>query len=226
MPVLNAMTRTLHCNVCFVGPAFSGKTSVLNLIFTGTPEHARSVPFRRQSPPLVGFYVTRPLQTTLAGAEELCLHLSTIPGYVFSDEPRIEQLTHADALVFVADSAPARMDANVEMLDTVVDLLEGLKAPELPVVMLLNKRDLPDAVPVDLMAKALPYHWGKKPLLGAAVWKRGGLEALEATSIYIVAAMRNGVLKLRDLEMLKMPADPGRLYFLLRSPSLNALERS
>ena len=56
-----------------------------------------------------------------------------------------------DGVVFVADSQPARLDANLESLDNLRENLveRGYDLESLPFVVQYNKRDLPGAMPVE-----------------------------------------------------------------------------
>ena len=54
-------------------------------------------------------------------------------------------------MVFVADSQEERMDANVESLYNLEENLQaqGYDLMKLPYVLQLNKRDLPNVIPVE-----------------------------------------------------------------------------
>src|SRR5690348_17631186 len=85
------------------------------------------------------------------------IHLYTVPGQVFYDASRKLILRGVDGVVFVADSHEERMDANVEALE---NLQENLKEHsydfnKIPYVLQLNKRDLPNILPVDALTREL-----------------------------------------------------------------------
>ena len=85
------------------------------------------------------------------------IHLYTVPGQVFYEASRKLILKGADGVVFVADSQEERLDANLETLD---NLREHLKEHKLdfstiPYVLQLNKRDLPNVLPVEELKKQL-----------------------------------------------------------------------
>ena len=84
-------------------------------------------------------------------------HLYTVPGQVFYDASRKLILRGVDGVVFVADSQPERMDANIEALDNLQDNLKehGYDFKKIPYVLQLNKRDLPNVMPVDVLKKEL-----------------------------------------------------------------------
>ena len=65
-------------------------------------------------------------------------------------DPPADALAGADAVVFVADSQASRLEANAESLRGLRQelLLNGID-PGIPLVVQYNKRDLPDALPLD-----------------------------------------------------------------------------
>ena len=79
------------------------------------------------------------------------IHLYTVPGQVFYDASRKLILRGVDGIVFVADSQEQRMDANVEALENLMSNLKehGYDFNKIPYVLQLNKRDLPNILPVD-----------------------------------------------------------------------------
>jgi signal recognition particle receptor subunit beta len=62
-----------------------------------------------------------------------------------------------DGLVFVADSQAERMDANIAALENLYENLSdyGYDPYQLPIVLQWNKRDMPNAVPVDELRRQL-----------------------------------------------------------------------
>ncbi len=85
------------------------------------------------------------------------IHLYTVPGQVFYDASRKLILRGVDGVVFVADSQQERMDANVEALENLMTNLKehGYDFNKIPYVLQLNKRDLPNILPVDALSKEL-----------------------------------------------------------------------
>jgi signal recognition particle receptor subunit beta len=80
-----------------------------------------------------------------------------VPGQVFYDASRKLILKGVDGVVFVADSQIERMEANVESLENLrVNLGEqGYDLDRLPYVIQYNKRDLPNAAPLDEIRRLL-----------------------------------------------------------------------
>jgi len=84
-------------------------------------------------------------------------HLYTVPGQVFYDASRKLILKGVDGVIFVADSQEARQDANAESLDNLrANLKEnGFDLATIPYALQFNKRDMPSAMPYDLMFREL-----------------------------------------------------------------------
>ena len=84
-------------------------------------------------------------------------HLYTVPGQVFYDASRKLILKGVDGVVFVADSQIERMEANLESLENLRTNLaeQGYSLDKIPYVIQYNKRDLPNAVPVEELRKLL-----------------------------------------------------------------------
>jgi signal recognition particle receptor subunit beta len=80
-----------------------------------------------------------------------------VPGQVFYDASRKLILKGVDGVVFVADSQEARMDANIEAVTNLHENLkeQGYDLAKMPYALQLNKRDLPSAVALAELEKAL-----------------------------------------------------------------------
>jgi len=63
----------------------------------------------------------------------------------------------ADGVVFVADSQEERLDANFETMENLMEHLKehNLNFATIPYVLMLNKRDLPNAMSVPELTKQL-----------------------------------------------------------------------
>src|SRR5260370_22390733 len=74
--------------------------------------------------------------------------LYTVPGQVFYEASRKLILKGADGVVFVADSQEERLDANFETMENLMEHLKehNLNFATIPYVLMLNKRDLPNAM--------------------------------------------------------------------------------
>jgi len=86
--------------------------------------------------------------------------LYTVPGQHYYAASRRIILNGADGIVFVADSQRHRLQDNLDsMLDLEQNLIQfGRTLAQVPWVLQLNKRDLPDILPVELLKEKLNYH--------------------------------------------------------------------
>ena len=88
-------------------------------------------------------------------------HLYTVPGQVYYNASRKLILKGVDGVVFVADSQVERMDANIESMQNLYDNLAParLDLTKIPFVIQYNKRDLPNAAPIEELQAALNPGW-------------------------------------------------------------------
>lgn len=148
----------LCLTIAYVGLGLSGKTSNLLYVYHRTPAERRgqmvSVSNARERS--LSFELVPQTLPPVRG-RRVRLRLHTTPGTVYYDLSRERALRDAAAVVLVVDSQRARLDANVEFLaDLTRDLAHAGRAPTaLPWVVQYNKRDLPDAAPVDALDAAL-----------------------------------------------------------------------
>ncbi|MDW8310348.1 MAG: ADP-ribosylation factor-like protein, partial [Verrucomicrobiales bacterium] len=79
--------------------------------------------------------------------------LYTVPGQVIYNTTRQLVLRGVDGIVFVADSQYEKMAENVESFQNLLDNLRSLKLnlDDIPYVLQYNKRDLPNAAPIEYM---------------------------------------------------------------------------
>ena len=158
--------RTLLAKVVYYGPALGGKTTNLQALHRLTdPEGRQKLVSVATADDRTLFFDLLPLALGHVLGYKVAIKLYTVPGQVRYDTTRRVVLSGADAVVFVADSDPARDRDNRLSWD---DLRHNMRANRLdpaavPVVVQLNKRDLPAAAP----REALERSFGVAP--GSAV---------------------------------------------------------
>ena len=146
----------IDCRVVYVGPAGSGKSTTLRAVHDLLDPTTRGpllAPVRADgSTPFMDL-----LSVQLGGlsGRRLRLQLVSAPGEPGRDTVRRTILTGADGLVFVADSAASRLRANEEALAALRVDLDALAQSALPFVFQYNKRDLPDALPLEELERVL-----------------------------------------------------------------------
>jgi signal recognition particle receptor subunit beta len=180
MALINFARREIEVKIVYYGPALSGKTTNVEVLHRLMPPTQRGeLHSLRTEQDRTLFFDYVPIQLGEIAGFKARFKLFTVPGQVYYKETRRVVLQGADAVVFVADSNPERASANLESL---VDLEENLTLHHLdlhsiPLVIQLNKRDLPDAMPVAAMTAELnPF--GVPVVEAAASDGRGVLDTL------------------------------------------------
>ncbi len=152
MTFINYASREINCKIVYYGPGLCGKTTNLQYIYDTTAPGAKGklISLATETDRTL-FFDFMPLELGTVRGFKTRFHLYTGPGQVFYDASRKLILKGVDGVVFVADSQEERMDANIEAL---YNLDENLKAngydlDKIPYVLQLNKRDLPNVVPLE-----------------------------------------------------------------------------
>ena len=159
MTFINYASREINCKIVYYGPGLGGKTTNLQYIYDSTAPQAKGklISLATETDRTL-FFDFLPLDLGSVRGFKTRFHLYTVPGQVFYDASRKLILKGVDGVVFVADSQRERMDANVESLYNLESNLKqhGYDLLKVPYVLQLNKRDLPNVVPVrDLAAELL-----------------------------------------------------------------------
>src|SRR5437867_5806058 len=160
MALINHRAREIHFKIVYYGPGLGGKTTNLRVL------HERLPPERRGKLLSIStdhertlFFDFLPVQLGQVGGFTTRFHLYTVPGQFYYRLSRRAVLQGVDGLVFVADSHPAREQANRESLEDLAAHLAsaGMASQRirLPRIFQYNKRDLPLALPIERMRAAL-----------------------------------------------------------------------
>jgi signal recognition particle receptor subunit beta len=88
---------------------------------------------------------------------KLKVHLFSVPGQVFYKVSRKLVLKGFDGIIFVADSSPDRREANIQSMEEMLSNIQsdGLKIEDIPIVLQYNKRDLTNALPIEVLQNDL-----------------------------------------------------------------------
>jgi hypothetical protein len=191
---INFAAREVNCKMVYYGAGLGGKTSNLQWIFDQTlgKTGGKMISLATETDRTL-FFDFLPLDLGAIRGFKTRLHLYTVPGQVFYDASRKLILRGVDGVVFVADSQEERMDANLEALENLQENLKehGYDFLKIPYVLQLNKRDLPNALPVEeLIAKLVRK---SEPVLEAVAPRGTGVfETLRECGRLVLTELRKG----------------------------------
>jgi len=158
MVSINYAFREISCKIVFYGPGLSGTTTNLQYVHQKVPGKTKGELLSLATDADRTLYFDfLPINLGAIQGFSTKFQLYTVPGQVYYNATRKLVLRGVDGVVFVADSQVERMEANIESLDNLrINLKEqGYDLDKVPFVMQYNKRDLPNAVPVEELRKVL-----------------------------------------------------------------------
>jgi mutual gliding-motility protein MglA len=189
MTFINYASREINCKIVYYGPGLCGKTTNLQYIFDKTNPAAKGklISLATETDRTL-FFDFLPLELGTVRGFKTRFHLYTVPGQVFYDASRKLILKGVDGVIFVADSQVERMDANAEAIDNLDANLktQGYDLMQIPYVLQLNKRDLPNVASVDEMKRLLTKK--NEPTFEAVAAKGPGVfETLKGVAKLVLA---------------------------------------
>jgi signal recognition particle receptor subunit beta len=192
MTFINYAAKEINCKIVYYGPGLGGKTTNLQYIYNKTaPDRKGKMISLATEADRTLFFDFLPLDLGSIRGFTTRFHLYTVPGQVFYDASRKLILKGVDGVVFVADSQRERMEANVESIRNLETNLEdhGFDLMQVPFALQFNKRDLPNAIPVDEMYRMLNYK--REPTFEAVAPQGVGIfDTLKAVAKQILVELR------------------------------------
>ena len=158
MGVFNPADGSIHLKVVYYGPARGGKTTNLRQVRQQLdPDGESELLSFETGDDTTLFFDHLPLDLRLLGRHVVRVQAYTVPGQVRFDRTRRLVLKGCDGVVFVADSAPDKMEENRESWANLREnlRLNGLDPDKVPTVVQYNKRDLEDAASIDVLDRAI-----------------------------------------------------------------------
>jgi hypothetical protein len=192
MSFINYSSREINCKIVYYGPGLCGKTTNLQHVYGKTnPEAKGKMISLATETERTLFFDFLPLSLGEIRGFKTRFHLYTVPGQVFYDASRKLILKGVDGVVFVADSQVERMEANIESLENLdVNLKEqGYDLATTPFVIQYNKRDLPNAAPIEELRKVLNPN-GYTEYESCAATGEGVFETLKAISKLVLIELK------------------------------------
>jgi len=147
MVQLNNEAREIAVKVVYYGPALSGKTTNLQALYQKIDPAVRGRLMTLDTKDdRTLFFDMLPVFFRTAAGLKVKLKLYTVPGQVIHESTRRIVLQGTDAIAFVADSRRSEAAATLAYWNNMLKNLEanGLDYKTLPIVVQLNKRDLPE----------------------------------------------------------------------------------
>src|SRR5512141_3359945 len=148
MVQFNPETREIAVKVVYYGPALSGKTTNLQALFQKIDPRVRGRLMTLDTKDdRTLFFDMMPVFFKSTSGVKVKLKLYTVPGQVMHESTRRIVLQGTDAVAFVADGRRSEAGPTLAYWNNMLKNLEanGLDPRTLPIVIQMNKRDLPDA---------------------------------------------------------------------------------
>lgn len=152
MAYANFETREIHCKVLYLGATGAGKTQNLRSIYQRSNLRLAREPVVFDEPSHVP-YEFLPLGIGQLRDFQVKLHLYTMPDHNLYPTFSMVLTRSIDGIVFVVDSCIGALQENIDAWIRFKDLLtqEGYNFSALPRVLQYNKRDHPEAIPLDVL---------------------------------------------------------------------------
>jgi mutual gliding-motility protein MglA len=193
MVFFNYATMQMAAKIVYYGPGLCGKTTNLRYIYEKTSPQSRGemVSLETETDRTL-FFDLLPLDVGVIGGFKTRLQLYTVPGQVFYNTTRKLVLKGVDGIVFVADSQRAMLDANVDSFRNLRDNLTeiGLDLDEIPLVIQLNKRDLPNVAEPSAITSKLDPDKKYEAVESSAMTGTGVFDTLKVISKLTLRTLR------------------------------------
>jgi signal recognition particle receptor subunit beta len=180
MALINQATKEIQLKIVYYGPPQGGKTTNLEKVHAevdATPEAKGKLTSLATNSDRTLFFDFLPLETAVVRGYRTKFQLFTVPGQVIYNTTRQLVLRGVDGLVFVADSQYEKMEENVQTFANMIQNLETVNQnlDNIPYVLQYNKRDLPNAAPVDYLEFLLNNRDTQVPSFASSAIKGEGI---------------------------------------------------
>jgi signal recognition particle receptor subunit beta len=171
MPTVRHARKEVFLKIVYYGPGLGGKTTNLQYLHArARPEHKGKLISMETDAERTLFFDLMPVELGVFKGYTIRLHLCTVPGQIVYDQTRRVILRAVDGVVFVVDSQPEAIEANVESIRNLENnlRLQGQDPDRLPLVVQYNKRDLPSVLPISELREWLNIPRGLPELEASA----------------------------------------------------------
>lgn len=182
MATVDQSTHRILLKYVYDGAPGAGKSTTLRKVHEQLPAENRSELHncRSLADETLSFDFV-PGETQFLAGYHTRIQIYTVPGRPSYEATREFVLRDADGVIFVADSDPARAEANLNAFRSLEELLRRNRRnlETIPLAFQYNKRDLDNAVAVKDLEKAL----------NAGVYRRPHVESIAARGLGILEVM-------------------------------------
>jgi mutual gliding-motility protein MglA len=158
MALINIASHEIHCKIVYYGIGYCGKTTNLQYVFKSINPTARGemLSIATETERTL-FFDFLPLDLGTVHGFRTRFHLYTVPGQILYERTRLAVLNGADGIVFVADSQAEKFEENLQSISELEMNMRrlGKDMSRYPIVMQWNKRDMPSALPVNVLERYL-----------------------------------------------------------------------
>ncbi len=174
--IVDSSKGIVRFKVVYHGIALSGKTTNIEQLAKKSGLDLLSFDTKGERT-LVFDFITKKIKTD---GFTLTFSIYTIPGQNIYKDIRRMVMRGVDAVVFVVDSSEKKLKENAEFIGILSQDLKayGKELEETPVVIQYNKRDLPDALPLETLQREV-YIPGKKTVEAVAIRGTGVVETFD-----------------------------------------------
>ncbi len=179
---VNRLRGEINVKIVYYGPPYSGKTTNLERLHaTLDPTRRSDLTSMKNKEDRTLFFDYMYVELGRIGGLLPRFNLYTVPGQMIYEATRQIVLRGADAVVFVADSDPAKLSENIQAWQQLqVQLAQvNLHSHKFPVIVQFNKRDLPNALPIATLRETLRLN-GQTCVEAQAINDIGTRETLKA----------------------------------------------
>ncbi len=168
--IIDSSKGIVRFKVVYHGIALSGKTTNIDQLAKNSGLDVLSFDTKEERT-LVFDFITRKVKID---GFTLTFSIYTIPGQDIYRDIRKMVMRGADGVVFVVDSSERRLPENKEFLRVLEEDLRlyGKDVESTPIVIQYNKRDLPDALPLEILQREVSLP-GKKTVEAVAIQGKG-----------------------------------------------------
>jgi signal recognition particle receptor subunit beta len=211
MVQINFGERQVTAKIVYYGPGMSGKTTNIEVV------HQKAPPGNRGELTSIStdgdrtlFFDFMPLDLGTVAGLKTSFQIYTVPGQVYYNSTRKLVLQGVDGVVFVADSSATMVEENLESLRNLEQNLAeyGKDVGEIPLVIQYNKRDLPDALPLEELERLLNPR-GVPSFEAVANTGQGVFPTLKALASIVIQSIHSGTRSLRR-SLPPSPSSPRR----------------